>query len=69
MDHVQFFGKLAGKVWHALKGRGPMTLTQLQKSTGLTLKEVSMGLGWLAKENKVKIKNAGSVQAKFELCE
>jgi hypothetical protein len=69
MDHVQFFGKLAGKVWHALRGKEAMTLTQLQKSTGLTLKEVSMGLGWLAKENKVSVKNAGSVQAKFQLCE
>ncbi|MFH0956301.1 MAG: winged helix-turn-helix domain-containing protein [Candidatus Aenigmatarchaeota archaeon] len=69
MDHVKFFGSLAGKVWHALKGKGPMTLTQLQNHTGLTIKETGMGLGWLAKENKIKVSNAGSVHAKYELCE
>ena len=69
MDHVKFFGSLAGKVWHALKGKGPMTLTQLQNHTGLTIKEAGMGLGWLARENKVKVSNAGSVHARFELCE
>ena len=34
-----------------------------------TIKETGMGLGWLAKENKIKVSNAGSVHAKFELCE
>ena len=69
MDSTQFFGKYAGKVWKALHSKGPKTLTQLQKSSGLSLKEASMGLGWLAKENKIKVSNGGSVQAKFELCE
>jgi hypothetical protein len=69
MDAVKFFGTNAGKVWKVLKGGKPKTLTQLQKSTGLTLKEVSMGLGWLAKEGKIGLKNADGLHLKFELLE
>ncbi len=67
METVEFFGKNAGRVWRALNGTGPKTLTQLQKSSGLTLKEVSMGLGWLAKEGKIRVINAKGLHPKFEL--
>jgi len=71
MDIVEFFGQKAGKVWKALN-EGEKTLTQLQKSTGLTLKEVSMGLGWLAKEEKLIFRNKkvyvkGNPDQKIEL--
>jgi hypothetical protein len=69
MDSVEFFGKKAGRIWHALKEGGPQTLTQLQKSSGLTLKEVGMGIGWLAKENKLKINNGSPLHSRFELLE
>ncbi len=69
MEHVEFFGQFAGKVWKALNSQGPRTLTQLQKSTGLSLKEVSMGLGWLAREGKVKLNGKDGFRAAFELCE
>ncbi|MBN1896349.1 MAG: winged helix-turn-helix domain-containing protein [Candidatus Aenigmarchaeota archaeon] len=69
MDSTHFFGKYAGKVWKVLNSRGPKTLTQLQKASGLTLKEASIGLGWLAREGKIKVIKTGNLQMKFELCE
>ncbi len=67
MDPIVVFGNMAGKVWLTLK-EGPKTLTQLQKKTGLTNKEVSMGLGWLAREGKIAIQGRGAKQ-KFRLQE
>ena len=69
MDSIELFGKNAGKVWKALSNAGPRTLTQIQKVSGLTLKEAGMGLGWLAKEGKIKTTNADGLHPKFELCE
>ena len=70
MDPVKYFGTKAGKVWKALNGSGEKTLTQLQKSTGLTVKEVAMGLGWLAREGKISMKNSrNSLYIKFRLNE
>lgn len=68
MEATEFFGSRAGEVWKALKS-GEKTLAQIQRVTGLTPKEVSMGLGWLAKEGKVRIKNADGLYLRFELSE
>lgn len=68
MESNQYFGMKAGRVWETLS-RGPKTLTQIQKTTGLTLKEVSMGLGWLAKEGKIRTVNPDSMKSRFELAE
>jgi hypothetical protein len=66
---VDIIGKMAGKVWKALS-EGEKTLTQLQKNTGLTVKEVGMGLGWLAKEGKVAVSgDKGALYLKFKLSE
>ena len=67
MDTVEFFGKNAGRVWKSLSS-GPKTLTQVQKASGLTLKEASMGLGWLAREGKLKVSGSDTLHTKFELC-
>jgi hypothetical protein len=66
MDATQYFGTRAGKVWESLS-KGSRTLTQLQKETGLTTREVSMGLGWLAREGKIKPTNPASVKGRYEL--
>jgi hypothetical protein len=68
MGGDDFFGSLAGKVWRALK-EGDKTLSQLEKHTGLTVKEVSMGLGWLAKEGKICVKNPEGLHLRFSLLE
>jgi hypothetical protein len=66
MDSSDFFGKCVGMVWNSLN-ESSKTLTQLQKDTGLTAREVSMGIGWLAKEGKIRITNPESMHVKFEL--
>jgi hypothetical protein len=68
MEAHELFGNFAGEVWHALK-EGDKTLSQLQKATGLTAKEVSMGLGWLAKEGKILVKNPEGLYHRFSLTE
>jgi hypothetical protein len=65
-ETTKYFGSNAGKVWIALK-HGAKTISQLQNETGLTSKEASMGLGWLAREGKVKIRNPDSLHFVFEL--
>jgi len=66
METMKYFGGNAGKVWEALDG-GAGTLTQIQKKTGLTTKEAAMGLGWLAKEGKIRTTNTHTQRARFEL--
>jgi hypothetical protein len=66
MEANDFFGPKAGEVWKALKS-GEKTLAQLQRATGLTPKEISMGLGWLAREGKIRIRNLDGLYLKFEL--
>ena len=66
MDANEFFGTKAGKVWEQLV-KGPRTLTQIQKGSGLTVRDVSMGIGWLAREGKIKPINPKSVKARFQL--
>jgi hypothetical protein len=61
-----YFGMKAGKVWETLS-KGTRTMTQLQKATGLTLRDVSMGLGWLAREGKIQPENAKSKNVRFKL--
>ena len=66
MESEEFIGTFAGKVWKVLR-EGDKTLSQIQKSAGLTTKEASMGLGWLAREGKITIKNADGLYFKFSL--
>lgn len=66
---MEYFGNKAGRVWKSLKSNGPQTLSQLQKTAGLTVKETGMGLGWLAKEGKIKLRDFNDISAKFELSE
>ena len=66
---MEVIGHMAGKVWKALS-EGEKTLTQLQKTTGLTVKEVGMGIGWLAKEGKIAFSgDKGALYQKFKLTE
>ena len=47
------YGKNAGKIWNVLNKHGSMTPTNLKRKTGLNNEELYVGLGWLAKENKI----------------
>ncbi len=46
-------GKAAGEIWAYLDARGTVSLPQLQKGTHLSARLLAMGLGWLAREDKL----------------
>jgi hypothetical protein len=48
-------GNAAGDIWKKLHTEGDMVITKLQRKTGLPVNLFYMGLGWLARENKVSI--------------
>jgi hypothetical protein len=46
-------GEAAGRIWHYLAEHGETTLRQLQRGTTLPERLVLMGVGWLAREDKL----------------
>lgn len=48
------FGENAGKIWHFLNQTGNAKEEQLQQHTKLSKKEIYAGVGWLAREDKIK---------------
>lgn len=47
-------GVIAGKIWNALNENGTLTGKDLKKAAGkLNDKDLYLGLGWLARENKI----------------
>ncbi|MEM5879160.1 MAG: winged helix-turn-helix domain-containing protein [Candidatus Aenigmatarchaeota archaeon] len=55
MKPEEVFGVNAGKVWNALKTRGPLSVATLSKETGLKQNDVFGALGWLGREGKIEI--------------
>jgi hypothetical protein len=49
-------GETAGKVWHLLNDEGPQTIQQLKKKFNGSGEVLGFALGWLAREDKVDIK-------------
>ncbi len=48
-------GVIAGKIWTALNEQGTLTGKDLKKAAGkLNDKDLYLGLGWLARENKIE---------------
>jgi winged helix-turn-helix protein DUF2582 len=46
-------GEAAGRIWHYLAEHGEATLPQLQRGTTLPERLLLMGVGWLAREDKL----------------
>jgi Winged helix-turn-helix domain (DUF2582) len=46
-------GEAAGRIWKILKADGETPVTRLKKKSGLPLNHFYMGLGWLAREDKL----------------
>ena len=46
-------GEAAGRIWQYLAEQGDVTLPQLQRGTTLPERLVMMGVGWLAREDKL----------------
>ncbi len=49
-------GFAAGNIWKKLKDEGEMVITKLQRRSGLPVNMFYLGLGWLAREDKVKFR-------------
>ena len=52
-------GSAAGIIWRHLDQHGETTLTKLKQGTKLSDQLLRMGLGWLAKEEKLSFVKAG----------
>ena len=52
-DIIENFGQNAGKIWVAINTQGPINQASLIRNTKLPLKDFYIGLGWLARENKI----------------
>ena len=54
-------GEAAGIIWKFLKQQdGPVTLSTLTKNLDLSSTLLMMGLGWLAREDKLTIEMSGN---------
>ncbi|NLE39873.1 MAG: winged helix-turn-helix domain-containing protein [Pirellulaceae bacterium] len=49
-------GEAAGVIWKILDESGPASVAQLVKSSEKSRDLVMQGLGWLAREDKIEIK-------------
>ena len=60
-------GTNAGIVWNLLSDNQGRTAKQISEKTGLSEKEVYSAIGWLARENKVEIKDCENGEEDFYL--
>jgi hypothetical protein len=63
---VMEIGDAAGEVWRYLDRHGASSLAQIRKGVPRPAEMVAMSLGWLAREEKLRIEQKGRVK-KFSL--
>jgi len=64
-----YFGEKAGIVWGVLKQNGPLSVAVLKRRTQLSSTELYAALGWLARENKIRITGESPLKYRFALNE
>ena len=52
-NNIEKFSISAGKIWNALNHKGPLNKKKIIETTKLNKKDFYIGLGWLARENKI----------------
>ena len=52
-------GSIAGKIWDYLSANGKTAISTLVRDLNETERMVSMGLGWLAREDKIELTQEG----------
>ena len=50
---IEEFGLFAGKIWNTLNFYGPLDKSSLIDNTKLNIDDFFIGIGWLARENKI----------------
>lgn len=53
--NIENVGNDAGKVWHALKELGEISIPELARRLNLSVENIALAAGWLARENKINI--------------
>jgi predicted transcriptional regulator len=53
-EELAQIGAVAGMVWHYLDMHGPATMSKLAKEVDAPRDAVMQGIGWLAREGKVR---------------
>ena len=53
--------RAAGIIWRYLNEHGEMTLSKLKQGTSLAERPLLMGIGWLAREDKLSFTQAGKI--------
>ena len=54
VDQEVNIGAVAGMIWHFLDQNGPVTFTKLTKEIDASRDLVIQGIGWLAREGKLR---------------
>jgi len=54
-------GAAAGEVWHFLEANGETSWRQVEKRVNRPQRLVAMGIGWLAREDKVQVREEAGV--------
>ena len=52
-------GEAAGLIWRTLDTEGSMSKDKLKSKTHLDSELLTMALGWLSRENKIKMQKTG----------
>jgi hypothetical protein len=60
-DLLATIGELAGKTWRHLSAEGEQTLSDLAKYLNQPVERVALAIGWLAREEKVILRNVEGV--------
>jgi DNA-binding transcriptional ArsR family regulator len=64
---IEEIGKVAGEIWHLLEERGEISISRVTSEINASQSTVYMGLGWLARENKIEfVKKSRGVFVKLK---
>ena len=47
-------GNIAGTIWNYLEANNEATVTKITREIGETERSILMGIGWLAREGKIR---------------
>ena len=61
-DQVTHIGLMAGRIWHELDINGPMSVSALVRRIDRPRDYIMEGLGWLAREGKIRIQDEGRIR-------
>ncbi len=57
---ISIIGEVAGKIWNYLNENNDTTVATLAKKLNLKKEQVTYAIGWLAREEKIKVYESGS---------